>query len=150
MKHQIFIPCVPPKATHQGSAMILRRKDGTPFVGKASNSAGAKAKKTLLTLLLYHAPKRSFEGPTEVEVKLVFPWRKSEPKKNKALGIMPMVTKPDLDNLSKMIVDSMADANWFAGGDQQVHLLTLSKWWGDEVGITITTKGNNGAEQDKL
>ena len=144
MKHQIFIPCVPPKATHQGSAMILRRKDGTPFVGKASNSAGAKAKKTLLTLLLCHAPKRSFEGPTEVEVKLVFPWRKSEPKKNKALGIMPMVTKPDLDNLSKMIVDSMADANWFAGGDQQVHLLTLSKWWGDEVGITITTKGNNG------
>ncbi len=146
MKHQIFIPCVPPKATHQGSAMILRRKDGTPFVGKASNSAGAKAKKTLLTLLLCHAPKHSFEGPTEVEVKLVFPWRKSEPKKNKALGIMPMVTKPDLDNLSKMIVDSMADANWFAGGDQQVHLLTLSKWWGDEVGITITTKGNNGTE----
>ena len=144
MKHQIFIPCVPPKAPHQGSAMILRRKDGTPFVGKASNSAGAKAKKTLLTLLLCHAPKRSFEGPTEVEVKLVFPWRKSEPKKNKALGIMPMVTKPDLDNLSKMIVDSMADANWFAGGDQQVHLLTLSKWWGDEVGITITTRGNNG------
>jgi len=144
MKHQIFIPCVPPKATHQGSAMILRRRDGTPFVGKASNSAGAKAKKTLLTLLLCHAPKRSFEGPTEVEVKLVFPWRKSEPKKNKALGIMPMVTKPDLDNLSKMIVDSMADANWFSGGDQQVHLLTLSKWWGDEVGITITTKGNNG------
>ena len=146
MKHQIFIPCVPPKATHQGSAMILRRKDGTPFVGKASNSAGAKAKKTLLTLLLCHAPKHSFEGPTEVEVKLVFPWRKSEPKKNKALGIMPMVTKPDLDNLSKMIVDSMSDANWFAGGDQQVHLLTLSKWWGDEVGITITTKGNNGTE----
>ena len=146
MKHQIFIPCVPPKATHQGSAMILRRRDGTPFVGKASNSAGAKAKKTLLTLLLCHAPKRSFEGPTEVEVKLVFPWRKSEPKKNKALGIMPMVTKPDLDNLSKMIVDSMADANWFSGGDQQVHLLTLSKWWGDEVGITITTKGNNGTE----
>ena len=144
MKHQIFIPCVPPKATHQGSAMILRRKDGTPFVGKASNSAGAKAKKTLLPLLLCHAPKRSFEGPTEVEVKLVFPWRKSEPKKNRALGIMPMVTKPDLDNLSKMIVDSMADANWFSGGDQQVHLLTLSKWWGDEVGITITTKGNNG------
>ena len=146
MKHHIFIPCVPPKATHQGSAMILRRRDGTPFVGKASNSAGAKAKKTLLTLLLCHAPKRSFEGPTEVEVKLVFPWRKSEPKKNRALGIMPMVTKPDLDNLSKMIVDSMADANWFSGGDQQVHLLTLSKWWGDEVGITITTKGNNGTE----
>ena len=28
MKYQIFIPCVPPKATHQGSAMILRRRDG--------------------------------------------------------------------------------------------------------------------------
>ena len=142
-QHTIFLPCVPPKATHQGSAMILRRKDGTPFVGKASNSAGAKAKKNLLALLCYNSPPLPFTGPTEVNIKLVFPWRKSEPKKNKALGIIPMTTKPDLDNLSKMIVDSMADANWFSGGDQQVHLLTLSKWWGDEVGITIVTKGAN-------
>ena len=141
MKHHIFIPCVPPKATHQGSAMILRRRDGTPFVGKASNSAGAKAKKNLLNLLCSHAPRVPFEGPTEVSVKLIFPWRKSEPKKNKENGTVPMVTKPDLDNLSKMIVDSMADANWFTGGDQQVYRLTLEKYWGDEVGIYITTKG---------
>ena len=47
------------------------------------------------------------------------------------------------DNLSKMILDSMAEANWFEGGDQQVYDLTLRKWWGDEVGITIVTEGEN-------
>jgi len=143
--HTIYIPCVPPKATHQGSAMILRRKDGSPFVGKAAGSAGAKAKRNLLNLLLVHTPKVPFEGATEVHVKLIFPWRKSEPKKNKEQGQIPMITKPDLDNLSKMILDSMADANWFTGGDQQVYHLSLSKYWGDadKIGIYISTKGES-------
>ena len=144
MKYQIFLPCVPPKATHQGSAMILRRRDGTPFVGKAAGSAGAKAKKNLLNLLCSHSPSRPFEGATKVEVDLVFPWRKSEPKYKKALGRVPMTTKPDLDNLSKMILDSLAEANFFAGGDQQVNKLTLEKSWGDEVGITIVLEDENG------
>ena len=142
-KHTVFLPCVPPKATHQGSAMILRRRDGTPFVGKAAGSAGAKAKKNLLNLLCSHSPPKPFTGATKVEVVLVFPWRKSEAKKRRRLGIIPMTTKPDLDNLSKMILDSMAEANWFLGGDQQVYDLTLRKWWGDEVGITIITTGEN-------
>ena len=134
---------LPPKATHQGSAMILRRRDGTPFVGRAAGSAGAKAKKNLLNLLCSHSPPKPFTGATKVEVVLVFPWRKSEAKKRRRLGIIPMTTKPDLDNLSKMILDSMAEANWFEGGDQQVYDLTLRKWWGDEVGITIITTGEN-------
>jgi len=141
--HTVFLPCVPPKATHQGSAMILRRRDGTPFVGKAAGSAGAKAKKNLLNLLCSHSPPKPFRGATKVEVVLIFPWRKSEAKKRRRLGIIPMITKPDLDNLSKMILDSMAEANWFEGGDQQVYDLTLRKWWGDEVGITIITTGEN-------
>ena len=142
-QHTIFLPCVPPKATHQGSAMSLRRRDGTPFVGRAAGSAGAKAKKNLLNLLCSHSPPKPFRGATKVEVVLVFPWRKSEAKKRRKLGIIPMTTKPDLDNLSKMILDSMAEANWFEGGDQQVYDLTLRKWWGDEVGITIITTGEN-------
>ena len=124
--------------------MILRRRDGTPFVGKAAGSAGAKAKKNLLNLLCSHSPSRPFEGATKVEVDLVFPWRKSEPKYKKALGRVPMTTKPDLDNLSKMILDSLAEANFFAGGDQQVNKLTLEKSWGDEVGITIVLEDENG------
>jgi len=123
--------------------MILRRRDGTPFVGRAAGSAGAKAKKNLLNLLCSHSPPKPFRGATKVEVMLVFPWRKSEAKKRRRLGIIPMTTKPDLDNLSKMILDSMAEANWFEGGDQQVYDLTLRKWWGDEVGITIVTTGEN-------
>ena len=142
-QHTIFLPCVPPKATHQGSAMILRRRDGTPFVGRAAGSAGAKAKKNLLNLLCSQSPPKPFRGATKGEGGLVFPWRKSEAKKRRKLGIIPMTTKPDLDNLSKMILDSMAEANWFEGGDQQVYDLTLRKWWGDEVGITIITTGEN-------
>ena len=136
MKYRIFLPIVPPKATHQGSAMILRRKDGSPFVGKASNSAGAKAKKTLLVLLCANAPRQPFDGATEVKVDMVFPWRKSEPKYRKEKGKVPMTTKPDLDNLAKLLLDVMVDARYLTS-DQIISKLTMEKSWGDEVGITI-------------
>jgi len=141
MRYQIFLPCVPPTATHQGSAMILRRRDGTPFVGKAAGSAGAKAKKNLLNLLCSHAPPRPFEGATCVTVKLVFPWRKSEPKYKREMGEIPHVTRPDLDNLAKLILDAAVDARFLAS-DQIIHKLVMTKSWGDEVGITITMEND--------
>ena len=143
MKYQVFIPCVPPKATHQGSAMILRRKDGSPFVGKASNSAGAKAKKTLLVMLCANAPPQPFDGATAVSVDMVFPWRKCEPKYRKEKGRVPMTTKPDLDNLAKLVLDVLVDARYLTS-DQIISKLAMRKSWGDEVGITIELENDDG------
>ena len=136
MKYEVHLPCVPPKATHQGSAMIMKRKDGTSFVGKAHNSAGAKAKRNLLNLLCWEAPPKPFDCAVAVDVDVVFPWRKSEPKKNRALGSMPHVTKPDLDNYAKLLLDALCEANYITR-DQLIHKLVMTKSWGDNVGITI-------------
>ena len=136
MNYEVHLPCVPPKATHQGSAMIMKRKDGSSFVGKAHNSAGARAKRNLLNLLCWERPKQPFDCAVEVEVIIVFPWRKSESKKNRALGSMPMTTKPDLDNYAKLLLDAMCEANYLTR-DQLIYKLTMSKSWGDDVGITI-------------
>ena len=136
MRHEVHLPCVPPKATHQGSSMIMKRKDGSSFVGKAHNSAGARAKRNLLNLLCWKAPKQPFDCAVEVEVEVVFPWRKSEPKKNRAKGRIPCTTKPDLDNYAKLLLDAICEANYLTR-DQLIHKLTMSKSWGDDVGITI-------------
>jgi len=129
---------VPPKATHQGSAMILHSKAGKPFVGRPSNSPGAKAKKSLVQLMMEHAPNKPLEGPLKVFVSIFWPWRASEPKYRKALKCVPMDKKPDLDNYAKLILDSLQDARFFAVGDSQIYSLTLTKHWSDEPGIIIT------------
>ena len=129
---------VPPKATHQGSSMIMRRKDGSSFVGKPSNSPGAKARKSLVQLMMEHAPEKPLEGPLRVSILVVWPWRKSEPKYRRALKAAPHARKPDLDNYANLLLDSLHDAAFFANGDQQIYSLTLTKHWSDEPGIFIT------------
>lgn len=129
---------LPPKATHQGSSMIMKRKDGSSFVGRPGNSPGAKAKKSLVQLLMAHAPEKPLEGPLRVSILVVWPWRKSEPKYRKALRAAPHFVKPDLDNYAKLLLDALADAAFFATGDQQVSHLNLSKAWADHPGIHFT------------
>ena len=129
---------VPPKATHQGSSMIMKRRDGSSFVGKPSNSPGAKARKSLVQLMMEHAPEKPLEGPLRVSILVVWPWRKSEPKYRRALKAAPHDRKPDLDNYAKLLLDSLHDAAFFAQGDQQVSHLNLSKAWADQPGIHFT------------
>jgi Holliday junction resolvase RusA-like endonuclease len=131
-----FIPCNPPKSTAQGSSRIMKRRDGSQFVGRFANSKATKAKSSLLTLLHPHRPETPLEGPLRLEVEWEYPWRKSEPKKNKALGFKPCDTRPDVDNLSKMLLDAMTTAG-FWNDDGQVAHLSFYKSWSDKPGIGI-------------
>ena len=49
-----------------------------------------------------------------------------------------MDKKPDLDNYAKLILNALADAAFFANGDQQIYSRSLTKHWSDEPGIIIT------------
>jgi Holliday junction resolvase RusA-like endonuclease len=131
-----FISCNPPKSTHQGSMAIMRRKDGSQFVGKMQGSKGAATKKELLTLLQPHCPGVAFVGPVEMAVTWTYPWRKSEKKRNLEMGWMPCDTRPDCDNLSKLLADCMTRLGFWAD-DSQVAVLKFAKGWGDAPGIGI-------------
>jgi Holliday junction resolvase RusA-like endonuclease len=131
-----FIPCNPPKSTAQGSSRIMKRRDGTQFVGRFANSKATKAKANLLTLLHPHRPETPLEGPLEVSVYWSYAWRKSETKKNKRFGFLPCDTRPDIDNLCKMLFDSMTAAG-FWNDDSQIASLYFRKSWSNEPGISI-------------
>ena len=135
MKFRLAI--TPPKATHQGSAMIMKRKDGSAFVGKPSNSPGAKARKSLVQLMMEHAPEKPLEGPLRVSILVVWPWRKSEPKYRKALRAAPHDRKPDVDNYAKLLLDAGPDAAFWIS-DAQISTLNISKAWADTPGIWFT------------
>ena len=133
---EFFIPCNPPKSTAQASHRIMKRNDGTQFVGKFAKSKGKKVQDELMILLQKHQPKEAFSGPLALTVSWCYPWRKSESKKNRTKGIKACDTRPDCDNLLKLLQDCLTRLS-FWNDDSQVAQLHFYKWWGDEPGIRI-------------
>ena len=144
---QFRIDCIPPKATAQASTRILKRKDGSQFVGKFANSKAKKAQDDLLVLLQPHRPEKPLKGPLLLSIIWVYPWRKSEPKKNRVSGLLDCYTRPDCDNLAKMFQDCLTRLAFF-GDDSQVSRLYFAKFWGDHPGISVTLTDADGTPGD--
>ena len=116
----------PPRATHQSSVTILRRKNGSPFVGKMSNSVLVRWRKSFETLLRCTKAHSKWATPSEdkalcVEITSTFPapMRVKEPYRWK-------ITKPDLDNHAKVILDALTSTN-FIWDDCKIAQLILCK-----------------------
>lgn len=134
------IRCVPPKHTAQGSSMILKNfKTGKFFIGKKSNSNATQAKNELIALIYPYAPQKPLVGALELSVVWKYPWRASEPKKNKLNGFRYCDTKPDADNLTKALADILTRLGFWQD-DAQVSILNFTKMWADEPGIEIKIK----------
>jgi len=131
-----FIPCNPPKSTAQASHRIMKRRDGTQFVGKFDSSKGKAVQDELLIMLGQHRPATAFSGPLVLIVEWCYPWRKSEPKKNMVSGWKWCDTRPDVDNLCKLLFDCMTRLGFWVD-DSQISRLDFSKKWGDFPGIDI-------------
>ena len=130
------VSCNPPKATHQASTMILKRADGTQFIGKSSSSKGKKVRDTLLTLFGQHTPATPLDGPLKMEVDWVYPYNKTEPKKNQIGDGLWCAKRPDCDNLVKMVKDVLCDLAFYTD-DAQVADLTFRKWYSNTPRIII-------------
>lgn len=131
-----FVKCNPPKSTAQASLRIMKRRDGTQFVGKFAKSKGKQVQGELMTLLREHVPQTSFDGPIKLAVQWRYPWRKSETRKNKAKGWMYCDTRPDVDNLLKMFQDCLTRLGFWTD-DSQVASLAFEKMWSDTPGISV-------------
>ena len=133
---EFFVRCIPSNSSHQGSLRILKKKDGSQFVGKFANSKAKKWEGEMLTLFAPHAPEVTPDCPVTVSCVWVFPWRKAEAKKNRARGLLPKDTKSDLDNLWKGVGDVLTRLGFYKD-DSQIYDLRLKKFWGDDAGIGI-------------
>ena len=122
--------------------MIMRRRDGTPFVGKSSSGPGAKAKKDLILMLRDHAPSEPFTGPLAVYVGFIFPFRKSETKARKKLRVIPHDRRPDIDKLLKIFLDCLASPGSgsarYIFDDSQIATIHAEKFWGEDPGIKLS------------
>jgi Holliday junction resolvase RusA-like endonuclease len=138
MEKQIIIECIPPKHTAQASNRILKTKDGKYFVGKKSDSRAKQTQNELFMLLYPHKPEKPLEGALKVKIKWVYPFRKSEPKKNR-INELWCDTRPDIDNLCKLLFDMMTRIGFWID-DSQIASLEFCKCWSDKPRIELFIK----------
>ena len=131
------VNCVPPSTTAQQKGAFAMPGGGVRFFKKKKAVA---AERTWFALLQPHAPSAPMEGPVSLNVRLVYPWRKSEKKSVlRAFSAMPIETRPDIENVFKMMGDVMTTLRFF-NDDSQIAVLTIAKFYGDRPGIAVSMR----------
>jgi Holliday junction resolvase RusA-like endonuclease len=83
------------------------------------------AYKQAVRLAYVNAGGEVIEGPVEVKITCWFSRPKSHSKK-RSVAPEPKITKPDLDNVGKAILDALNEIAY--NDDGQVYRLTVEKW----------------------
>lgn len=117
---------IPPTVTHQEKQVHV--VNGKPVFYEPPELKNARQK--LRVYLSQHKPKKKYDGQLELTVKWCFPV--SGKHKNGEYHI----TKPDTDNLQKLLKDCMTDVGFWVD-DSRVCCETVEKFWSDLPGIYI-------------
>jgi crossover junction endodeoxyribonuclease RusA len=124
---KIFLLLDPPTVTAQMNKVTC--VNGKPIFYRTDKLK--QARKTIITHLKPFKPKTPLVGPIELKVIWQFP----KGKRHKHYEWR--VTKPDTDNLQKMLKDCMTEVG-FWNDDAQVVVEHVEKLWSDEpTGIAI-------------
>lgn len=134
-----FMEFTPPEITSQqkGVRIVVPSNPALKaFPSFFTKPEMVRAEKSISGHLLPFKPKKPFTGPLRLVAEWTWPWRASEPKKNRVDGWMWRDTKPDLDNAFKCCGDQMATMGFYEN-DSQIVDLRIMKRWGDRPGIRI-------------
>ena len=122
---QFFMPMVPPTVTHQEKQVAV--VNGKPRFYEPEELKTARAK--LRDYLAMHRPEAPMEGGVRLVVKWCFP-RGNHPDGSYR------ITKPDTDNLQKLLKDVMTSLGFWKD-DAQVASEITEKFWTEIPGIFI-------------
>ncbi|MGN0276776.1 MAG: RusA family crossover junction endodeoxyribonuclease [Hominisplanchenecus sp.] len=126
MATQFFMAMVPPTVTHQEHKVTV--VNGRPVFYDPPELKAAKEK--LISHLYKHRLMEPYKGGVRLTVKWLFP--KGEEHKNGEYRI----TKPDTDNLQKMLKDCMTLVGFWKD-DALVASEIVEKLWAEVPGIYI-------------
>jgi Holliday junction resolvase RusA-like endonuclease len=124
-----FMSMNPPTATHQEKKVVIR--GGKPVFYEPAELKAARA--MLTAHLAGHAPGKPIKGAVRLVVKWLFP------KGRHADGEWRS-TKPDTDNLQKLLKDCMTKVGFWKD-DAQVASEICEKFWAEHPGIYVEVVG---------
>jgi len=135
---KIFLLLDPPTITAQQNKVTLVNKK--PVFYKPEKLKQARS--TIIKHLIPFKPSKPIEGP----IKLQVIWRFPKGKKHKHLEWR--VTRPDTDNLEKMLKDCMTEVGFWID-DAQVVVEHVEKLWSDDpTGIAIEIQVLNKLKEE--
>lgn len=130
---EFFIPMAKvPTVTHQEKKITV--KNGKPVVYEPEELKEARQK--LESYLGPWSPKEKLNGPLRLTVKWLFPVIKT------SVNGQWKDTKPDTDNLNKLLKDVMTDLGYWKD-DAQVASEIIEKFWASPSGIYIKVEELN-------
>lgn len=129
MATEFFMPMVPPTATHQEKKISYI--NGKPHFYEEANLKSARLK--LEAYLAKHIPKEKYTTAVRLSVKWCFPI-----KGNHADGDYK-TSKPDTDNLQKLLKDVMTHLGYWTD-DALVCVEQCEKFWAEIPGIYINIR----------
>lgn len=135
MTLDFFMPMIPPTVTHQEKSVHVVR--GKPVFYEPPELKAARNK--LLAHLGQHRPEKPLEGPLTLAVMWRFPAKAGHKH------LEPKDTKPDTDNLQKLLKDCMTQLGFWKD-DAQVYSEWVQKLWANVPGIAVTV--SDGKDDD--
>lgn len=123
---RFFLPMIPPTTTHQQKKVMI--SNGKPVFYEPEDLKAARSK--LMGHLGQHVPDKKITGGVHLTVKWLFPI------KGKHQDGEYKITKPDTDNLNKLLKDCMTDLGFWKD-DNLVASELIQKFWAETPGIFI-------------
>lgn len=129
MEKSFFMPMNPPTVTHHEKCLTVRC--GKPVMYDSPQLKNAREK--LEAHLVQHVPEKKMTGAIRLMVKWCFP---KTPCHNDGEY---RVTKPDTDNLQKLLKDCMTHLGFWKD-DAQVASEMVEKFWASVPGIYVVVE----------
>lgn len=126
---EFFLSMIPPTVTHQSKELHAYMKDGKPRAVLHDSEDLRAARAKMHAYLAPHRPEAPMLGAIRMIVKWCFPAGEHADGSYKT-------TKPDTDNLEKMLKDVMTDLHFWKD-DAQVCSEICEKFWAAQPGIFI-------------
>lgn len=122
---EFFMPMIPPTTTHQEKK--ARVVSGKPRFYEPAELKSARAK--LTDHLARFRPQQPYDSAVRLMVKWMFPRGEHRDGAYKT-------TKPDVDNLQKLLMDCMTALNFWKD-DALVTSMIVEKFWAELPGIYV-------------
>ena len=130
----------PPRATHQQKGERIVGSGKNAFIHHYEKKNVKNARSLFMAHLTQPAPETPIKGP----VRLVTVWGYKAP--NKKAHLTPKITRPDTDNIIKLLKDCMTQAG-FWDDDSQVYDDRIIKRWTTSPGIIVSVQWGDSLQE---
>ena len=89
-------------------------------------------------ILAPHAPSSPLRGAVRLSCVFTFPWRETEPGKNRVPEGILHTSRPDLSNLIKTMEDRLQELGYVEDDARIAQYGEVTKLWGDHPGLRLT------------